>query len=249
MNMNDQQLKVFFCEDDESLGLLLKEFFISKGFLVDLFFDGEAGIEHFPQSRYDLCILDIMMPKKDGFEVAEYIRSVNTEVPIIFLSARDVPTDRLKGFEMGADDYLTKPFSMEELLLRIEAIMRRIHGRKAKAMPFYQLGKYRFDTLNQVLEIEGRATKLTTKESELLNLLCMYANTTLERDHALKVVWHAGKTDVDSDDYKRRSIDVYVTKLRKLLKDDPSITIRNVHGKGYRLVTPISDVEENTRRL
>ncbi|GAD04936.1 transcriptional regulator [Porphyromonas crevioricanis] len=245
----EEQMKIFFCEDDESLGLLLKEFFISKGFDVDLFTDGELGIEGFPKSKYDLCILDIMMPKKDGFEVAEYIRSVNMDIPIVFLSARDVPKDRLKGFQVGADDYLTKPFSMEELLLRIEAIMRRINGRKAKAMPFYQIGKYHFDTLNQTLEIGGKVTKLTTKESELLNLLCMYVNNTLERDFALRTVWHAGKTDIDSDDYKRRSIDVYVTKLRKLLKDDPSITIRNVHGKGYRLVTPINDIEENTRKL
>ncbi|MDO4672743.1 MAG: response regulator transcription factor [Porphyromonadaceae bacterium] len=241
----EDEMKIFFCEDDESLGLLLKEFLETKGYKVDLFFDGEAGIEGFPKSKYDICILDIMMPKKDGFEVAEFIRRDNTDIPIIFLSAKDVTHDRLKGFQIGADDYMTKPFSMEELLLRIEAIMRRINGRKAKSRPYYEFGSFFFDTLNQTLKQGEKIIKLTTKESELLNLLCMYANRTLERDYALDEVWQADKKGAGNDDYKRRSIDVYITKLRKILKSDPSIAIKNVHGKGYRLVTPQGDIPDD----
>lgn len=236
----NERMNIFFCEDDDSVGILLKEFLEAKGFDVDLFTDGDAGINGFSQGTYDLCILDVMMPKADGFEVARYIRQINSDIPIIFLTARNLKEDILEGFKTGGDDYLSKPFSMEELLLRIEAIMRRINGRKTKTVPFYKLGSYLFDTLNQTLEINGKKNQLTTKESELLTLLCMYANETLERNYALKSIW------VDDNYFNARSMDVYVTKLRKLLKDDPSITIKNVHGRGYKLVTPVGgDVTED----
>ena len=228
----DEQLRVFFCEDDENLGMLLREFLQAKGYITDLFADGEAGYKGFVKEKYDLCILDVMMPKKDGFTLAQEVRSLNPEIPIIFLTAKTMKEDILEGFKLGADDYLTKPFSMEELVLRIEAILRRVKGRHAKEVPFYKLGGFVFDTQKQTLAIADKITKLTTKECELLNLLCIHVNEVLERNYALKTIW------VDDNYFNARSMDVYITKLRKLLKDDPNIEIINIHGKGYKLIAP-----------
>lgn len=221
------------CEDDENLGMLLREYLQAKGFLVDLFTDGEAGSRAFPKEKYEVCILDVMMPKKDGFTLAQEIRSVNSEIPIIFLTAKTMKEDVLEGFKIGADDYLTKPFSMEELLLRIEAIRRRVSGKKSKEVDFYVIGKFSFDTQKQTLANGEKVEKLTTKENDLLNLLCATANEVLERNYALKKIW--GVVDY----FNARSMDVYITKLRKLLKDDPDVEIMNIHGKGYKLITPI----------
>ena len=176
-----------------------------------------------------------MMPKKDGFTLAQEIRALNPDIPVIFLTAKTMKEDILEGFKIGADDYLTKPFSMEELLLRIEAILRRVKGKKMKDIPFYRLGNFMFDTQKQTLTIGDKATKLTTKECELLSLLCAHANEILERNYALKTIW------VDDNYFNARSMDVYITKLRKLLKDDPGIEIINIHGKGYKLITPNSE--------
>ncbi|GHV48414.1 transcriptional regulatory protein RprY [Bacteroidia bacterium] len=228
----EEKLRILFCEDDENLGMLLREYLQAKGFVTDLFSDGEAGHKGFVKGKYDLCVLDVMMPKKDGFTLAQEIRSVNPEIPIIFLTAKTMKEDILEGFKIGADDYLTKPFSMEELLLRIEAILRRVRGKKLKDVPFYKIGQLTFDTQKQTLTIGTNVTKLTTKESELLSLLCSHANEILERNYALKTIW------VDDNYFNARSMDVYITKLRKLLKDDPSIEIINIHGKGYKLITP-----------
>ena len=211
----EEKLKIFFCEDDENLGMLLREYLQAKGYVTDLFSDGEAGYKGFTKGKYDLCVLDVMMPKKDGFTLAQEIRSINPDIPIIFLTAKTMKEDILEGFKIGADDYLTKPFSMEELLLRIEAILRRVKGKKMKDIPFYKLGNFLFDTQKQTLAIGDKVTKLTTKECELLSLLCAHANY-----------------------FNARSMDVYITKLRKLLKDDPGIEIINIHGKGYKLITP-----------
>jgi len=225
----EKEYKILLTEDDENLGMLLREYLQAKGFETDLLPDGEEGYKAFMAKKYDLCILDVMMPKKDGFSLAKDIRMVNTDVPIIFLTAKSLKEDIFQGFKIGADDYLTKPFSMEELLFRLEAILRRTKGGNA-AQEFYQLGKYKFDTQKQQL-IEGDATiKLTTKESELLKLLCTNANKVLERNFALKTIW------VDDNYFNARSMDVYITKLRKHLKDEPSVEIINVHGKGYKLV-------------
>ena len=231
----DEQTKIFFCEDDENLGMLLREYLQAKGFATDLFPDGEVGFKGFLKEKYDLCILDVMMPKKDGFTLAQEIRSINPYIPIIFLTAKTMKEDILEGFKLGADDYMTKPFSMEELLLRIEAIMRRVKGKKLKDVPFYKLGNFIFDTQKQTLAIEDRVTKLTTKECELLNLLCLHVNEVLERNYALKTIW------VDDNYFNARSMDVYITKLRKLLKDDPNIEIINIHGKGYKLISPVDE--------
>ncbi len=225
----EKEYKILLTEDDENLGMLLREYLQAKGFKTDLLPDGEEGYKAFMADKYDICILDVMMPKKDGFSLAKDIRMVNTEVPIIFLTAKSLKEDIFEGFKIGADDYLTKPFSMEELLFRIEAILRRTKGGNA-AQEFYQLGKYKFDTQKQQL-LEGDNTiKLTTKESELLKLLCTNANKVLERNFALKTIW------VDDNYFNARSMDVYITKLRKHLKDEPSVEIINVHGKGYKLV-------------
>ena len=231
----DEQMKIFFCEDDENLGMLLREALQAKGYVIDLFSDGEAGFKGFIKETYDLCILDVMMPKKDGFTLAQEIRSMNPEIPIIFLTAKTMKEDILEGFKLGADDYLTKPFSMEELVLRIEAILRRVKGKKMKDVPLYKLGEFTFDTQKQTLVIGDQITKLTTKECELLNLLCSHVNEVLERNYALKTIW------VDDNYFNARSMDVYITKLRKLLKDDPNIEIINIHGKGYKLIAPIED--------
>ena len=173
-----------------------------------------------------------MMPKKDGFALAADIRNINSEVPIIFLTAKSMKEDILQGFKLGADDYLSKPFSMEELLSRIESILRRVKGKKVKDVVVFNIGGFVFDAQKQVLTYDGETKKLTTKESELLRLLASNANSILERNYALKSIWE------DDNYFNARSMDVYITKLRKLLKDDPNVAIINIHGKGYKLITP-----------
>ncbi len=235
----DEKTRILLCEDDQNLGMLLREYLQAKNYQTDLMPDGEAGYKAFMKEKYDICVFDVMMPKKDGFTLAQEIRQVNTEVPILFLSAKTLKNDILEGFRIGADDYITKPFSMEELLLRIEAILRRVKGKKVKEETVFQMGKILFDKQKQQLVINGETVKLTTKESELLSLLCAHANDVLERNHALRTIW-------DEDNYfNARSMDVYITKLRKLLKADPEVEIMNVHGKGYKIIYPNSEKNED----
>ena len=228
----DDKLKILLCEDDENLGMLLREYLQAKGYATELCADGEAGYKAFLKNKFDICVLDVMMPKKDGFTMAQEIRSSNVDVPIIFLTAKTLKEDILEGFKIGADDYITKPFSMEELVFRIEAIMRRTKGKKSKDSTVYHIGQFTFDTQKQLLCIGEEQRKLTTKENELLALLCSHANEILQRDFALKTIW------IDDNYFNARSMDVYITKLRKHLKDDPKIEIINIHGKGYKLITP-----------
>jgi Response regulators consisting of a CheY-like receiver domain and a winged-helix DNA-binding domain len=234
----EEKVKIFMCEDDENLGMLLREYLQAKEFDVDLFPDGEAGAKAFPTKKYDLCILDVMMPKKDGFVLAQEIRALNTEIPIIFLTARNMKEDVLEGFKVGADDYLTKPFSMEELLLRIEAILRRINGKKSKEVTVYHIGQFVFDTQKQTLSDEKESVKLTTKENELLAYLCANMNEILDREFTVNTIW---KPHPDFYQFAARSMDVYITKLRKLLKNDPRVEIMNIHGKGYKLIVPVEN--------
>ena len=228
----EKKVKLLLAEDDENLGSLLKEYLIAKDFDTDLYSDGEAAYEGFMAKKdYDLCVLDIMMPKKDGMSLAKDIRLQNYDVPIIFLTAKNLKEDVLKGFKMGADDYITKPFSMEELIFRIEAILRRTSQEtKSGEQSVFKLGKFTFDPRKQTLSSDESSVKLTTKESELLRLLCNNANSVLERNFALKSIW------IDDNYFNARSMDVYITKLRKHLKDEPSVEIINVHGKGYKLI-------------
>lgn len=234
----EEKVRVLLCEDDENLGMLLREYLQAKGFIVELCPDGEAGYKAFIDSKYDICVLDVMMPKKDGFTLAQEIRSANPDIPVIFLTAKTLKEDILEGFKIGADDYITKPFSMEELVLRIEAILRRVNGKKNKESSIYNLGSFVFDTQKQILSRGSHQTKLTTKENDLLSLLCSHANEILQRDFALKTIW------IDDNYFNARSMDVYITKLRKHLKDDPTIEIINIHGKGYKLIVPqLEDAE------
>ena len=228
----DDNLKILLCEDDENLGMLLREYLAAKGYEAELCADGEIGYKTFLKAKFDICVLDVMMPKKDGFTLAKEIRNSNQDIPIIFLTAKTLKEDILEGFKIGADDYITKPFSMEELVLRIEAILRRTKGKKSKESTVYRIGNFTFDTQKQLLSIGDQQTKLTTKENELLALLCSHANEILQRDFALKTIW------IDDNYFNARSMDVYITKLRKHLKDDPQIEIINIHGKGYKLITP-----------
>ncbi len=234
----DDKLRILLCEDDENLGMLLREYLQAKGYETDLFPDGDQGYKAFLRSKYDICVFDVMMPIKDGFTLAQEVRAANAEIPIIFLTAKTLKEDILEGFKIGADDYITKPFSMEELTLRIEAILRRVRGKKSKECTVYQIGKFTFDTQKQILTFEGVPTKLTTKESELLSLLCAHANEILQRDFALKTIW------IDDNYFNARSMDVYITKLRKHLKPDPAIEIINIHGKGYKLISPDPEQEQ-----
>ena len=227
----EDKLRILLCEDDENLGTLTREYLEDKGFKAELFADGEAGYKAFLKGKYDICLLDVMMPKKDGYQLAQEIRAINSDVPIIFLTAKALKEDILEGFKIGADDYITKPFSMEELVMRIEAILRRVKGKKGK--------EFTFDTQRQVLFTDDKSDNLTTKESELLSLLCAHMNEILERNFALKTIW------IDDNYFNARSMDVYITKLRKKLKDDPTIEIINIHGKGYKLIAPEVNPEEN----
>jgi DNA-binding response OmpR family regulator len=230
--MTEERVKILLCEDDENLGMLLREYLNTKDYDADLQPDGEAGFRAFQREKFDLCVLDVMMPKKDGFTLAKEIRATHSEVPIIFLTAKSMKEDILQGFKLGADDYLSKPFSMEELLYRIESILRRVSGKKLREVTSYQLGEFLFDTQKQVLVRGKEVIRLTTKESELLSLLASNTNDILERNYALKTIW------VDDNYFNARSMDVYITKLRKLLAADPDVAIINIHGKGYKLITP-----------
>lgn len=220
--------KILLVEDDVNLGALVEEYLQSLGYSVKLALNGEEGYRVFISGIFDLCILDVMLPKKDGFTLASEIRSINENVPIIFLTAKGQNEDRINGFKIGCDDYITKPFISEELSLRIEAILKRC-GIKDNKEEKFNIGKYTFDPLNQLLIIKDSAQKLTVKEAALLKLLCTNFNNLLPRDKAQKEVWGS------SDYFIGRSMDVFITKLRKYLSLDPDVSIQNIHGAGFKL--------------
>jgi DNA-binding response OmpR family regulator len=225
-------VRILLAEDDNNLGTLLRNYLSAKNYETDLFVNGSLALEAFPTRSYGLCILDIMMPEMDGLTLAKEIRLTNTGIPIIFLTAKNQKEDIIDGFKSGADDYITKPFSMEELLYRIEAILRRTTSPATnKNNDLYTIGVYSFDPLKQMLVNKDQTIKLTTKESELLELLCRHGNEILERNYALKTIW------IDDNYFNARSMDVYITRLRKYLKKDPSVKILNVHGRGYKLIS------------
>lgn len=229
--MDENNVKILLAEDDENLGALLREYLIAKGLNTDLFVNGELAFNGFKKDKYDLCILDVMMPKMDGFTLAREIRKFNANVPFIFLTAKSLKDDVIEGFTVGADDYMTKPFSMEELLFRIKAILRRANSNNiSDNNKLFTIGDYEFDSQKQILKHSDKEHKLTTKESDLLKLLCSNMNNVLERNFALKTIWQ------EDSYFNARSMDVYITKLRKYLKDDSSIQILNIHGKGYKLI-------------
>ena len=230
--MQDEKVKVLLVEDDTNLGNLLSEYLEAKGYATKLATNGREGFELFTKHKYDICLLDVMMPVKDGFTLAKEIRATDKNIPIVFLTAKSMKEDTIEGFHAGADDYITKPFSMEELLLRMKAILRRVKspGLKDQEQNEFTIGKYRFNYTQQQLEINGKPQKLTTKEADLLKLLCLHSNDVLDRNFALNAIWH------DDNYFNSRSMDVYIAKLRKYLKDDPKVEILNIHGKGFRLL-------------
>jgi len=226
-----KNIRILLAEDDNNLGILLKNYLTAKNYETILSINGNQALEFFRKESFNLCVLDIMMPEMDGLTLGKEIRRVSPDVPIIFLTAKNQKEDIIDGFKSGADDYITKPFSMEELLYRIEAILRRtanisIHQKKKS----YVIGGYSFDPLKQILLYNNEPIKLTTKESELLELLCRHENEILERNFALKTIW------IDDNVFNARSMDVYITRLRKYLNEDSSVKILNVHGRGYKLI-------------
>ncbi|RLC25338.1 MAG: DNA-binding response regulator [Deltaproteobacteria bacterium] len=230
--MEENQINVLLAEDDKNLGSVLTSYLSAKGFPTTLCINGQEAFDMFKKDKFDFCIVDVMMPIKDGFTLAKEIRQIDQKIPILFLTAKSMQEDKLKGFEIGADDYLTKPFSMEELLMRMQAIIRRTTESKVMETnrTFYEIGKFTFDYNRQLLKMSGDEQKLTSKESELLKMLCDNINDVLDRSVALKKIWH------DDSYFNARSMDVYVTKLRKYLKGDSNIELINVHGVGFKLV-------------
>lgn len=240
MKTRKQPPRILLVEDDPNLSTVIKDYLEMLGYESFIAADGEEGYRSFLGKNPDLCILDIMMPKKDGFMLARDIRKVNTQVPIIFLTAKGLKEDRIEGFRSGCDDYITKPFSSEELSLRIEAILRRcamnpVHKLQERN-ELFEIGKFTFDPQNMVLRSGSKERILTRKEASLLRLLCLNKNSLLKREDALLSIW--GRDDY----FIGRSMDVFITKLRKYLKDDPSISIQNIHGTGFKLEVGSPDI-------
>jgi two-component system, OmpR family, response regulator len=230
--MEQDKVKVLLAEDDRNLGNILKSYLEAKGYVAQLFINGQEAMEHFTREKFDFCIVDVMMPVKDGFTLAREIREMDSRIPILFLTAKSLEDDKLKGFQVGGDDYLTKPFSMEELLMRMEAILRRTSAKSPNdiATGNCQIGRFLFDYNHQMLTAEGFEQRLTSKESDLLKLLSEHINQVVDRSYALNKIWQ-------NDSYfNARSMDVYIAKLRKYLKDDPGVELINVHGVGFKLV-------------
>jgi two-component system, OmpR family, response regulator len=231
--MNTTKPKILLVEDDPNLSLVLQDYLEMLNYDITLCRNGKEGLDKFRGGQFHLCILDIMMPVMDGFTLAEEIRKSNDAVPIVFLTAKSLKEDRIKGFKLGCDDYIMKPFSTEELSLRIQAILKRCmaqaNNQVKEEEPVYSIGKYTFDHKNMILRFENKDRVLTRKENALLKLLYENRNQLLTREIALKSVW-------GNDDYFiGRSMDVFIAKLRKYLNDDPSISITNVHGTGFKL--------------
>lgn len=225
-----EQIRVLLVEDDTNLGFVVKDSLSKAGFQVSLAVDGEQGLQIFQESSFDICVLDVMLPQKDGITLAQDIRASNTTVPIIFLTAKSMIEDKVKGFDAGGDDYLTKPFEMRELEMRINAILKRSAAAPHGDRDQFNIGNYVFDSTNLTLTLGEEVQSLTKKEGSILKLLCMHRNELLKREQLLKAVW--GKDDY----FSGRSMDVFISKLRKYLKGDPDVEIANLHGVGFKLL-------------
>lgn len=223
-----KQFKILYTEDDETLAFLTKDNLEQNNYEVVHCCDGKMGLETFKKEHFDICILDIMMPKMDGFELATEIRKIDTDVPIIFLSAKTLKEDRIKGLRLGADDYLVKPFSIEELMLKIEIFLKRSNKSNKIEKSVYEIGKYQFDTKNFILFNDSEKIGLTQREAELLKLFLDHKNLVLKREQILTALW-------GTDDYfMGRSLDVFISRLRKILTNEEGISIENLHGIGFR---------------
>ncbi len=222
--------KILLVEDEKNFGMVLRDYLNMNGFEVTLCENGELGLEAFKNNTFDLCVVDVMMPKKDGFTLAGEIREINKTVPFVFLTARGMREDMIKGYKLGADDYITKPFDSEVLLLKLKAILNRNASENSNEY-LHEIGKFSFNAKLRILKSEkNKEEKLSPKEAALLNLLCQHKNDVLPREKALKQIWN------DDSYFTGRSMDVYIVKLRKYLASDPNLEINNLHGNGYSLV-------------
>jgi two-component system OmpR family response regulator len=230
MTTENTRKRILICEDDSSLGTILKSFLELNDFEVVLERDGRLGLAAFQRGKFDICLLDVMMPNMDGFKLAEEIRDIDHDVPLFFVTAKTMKEDMIQGYRLGADDYITKPFDSEVLLMKIRAVLKRNEeATRESTNAVYEIGRFKFTPKHRELTIDGVPHTLSPKENELLRMLAEYKNDLLQREVALKRIW-------GSDTYfNGRSMDVYIAKLRKLLAQDPSIQIRNQHGEGFRL--------------
>ncbi len=231
--MPEARLKILLAEDDLNLGMLLVDYLGTEGFNVKLCKDGELAIKAFSEDIFDLCLLDVMMPKMDGFSLAKAIRLKDKKIPVIFISAKSLKEDKLKGYGLGADDYITKPFDEEELLWKIKAVIRRSPVKDNVIKAIIPIGKYSFDFNNQSLSIGGKIKRITEKESEILDYLSDHRNHVIKREDLLKEIWG------ENDYFFGRSLDVFITKIRKYLKEDPELRIENVFGVGFIFNVPV----------
>jgi DNA-binding response OmpR family regulator len=231
MNINMGKIRILLVEDDVNLGFLLVDFLESDGFEVKLYKDGESGYKGFQISGFNLCIIDLMLPRMDGFTLAGKIKEADPEIPIIILSARSMKEDKIKGFRIGIDDYITKPFDEEELLYRVKAILSRTKqsNNTGNKKTVFSIGKYEFDLSNQHLSLNNKSHRLTIKESQILGLLCNPINNLVKREEIMIGVWG------ESDYYTGRSLDVFISKLRSYLRNDPAIRITTIPTVGYIL--------------
>ena len=231
--MSEIKLKILLAEDDLNLGVLLVDYLETEGFKVKLCKDGELALKAFRANEYDLCLLDVMMPKMDGFSLAKEIRSTDKKIPLIFITAKSLKEDKLKGYGLGADDYVTKPFDEEELLWKIKAVIRRIPDSKIESKTeIISIGKYIFDFSNQSLSISGKEKRITEKECEILHYLSTHRNKIIKREEMLKKLWG------ENDYFFGRSLDVFISKIRKYLKEDAGLKIENVFGVGFIFNVP-----------
>ncbi|MCD6066499.1 MAG: two-component system response regulator [Bacteroidetes bacterium] len=232
--MSKERLKILLAEDDLNLGVLLVDYLETEGFDVKLCKDGELALKAFESNSFDLCLLDVMMPKLDGFALAETMRAKDKKIPIIFITARSLKEDKLKGYDLGADDYITKPFDEEELLWKIKAVIRRIPENTVEhKTEIITIGNYIFDCTNQSLTIGDKTKRITEKECEILNYLSAHRNKVIKREDLLKDLWG------ENDYFLGRSLDVFITKIRKYLKEDPDLSIENVFGVGFIFNVPM----------
>ena len=222
--------RILLVEDDQSFGAVLKDYLMMNNYEVTLATDGELGLKEFMENEFDIGIFDVMMPKKDGFSLAEDVKRINKNMPIIFLTAKNLREDILKGYQIGADDYITKPFDTELLLYKIKAILQRSAVVEEDEQEHFKISNIEFDSVLRQLKVHDAAYKLSPKENELLKMLCMHRNDFMPRDLALRKIWKK------ENYFTARSMDVYIAKLRKLLKDDEGLEIINVHGEGFRLL-------------
>ena len=222
--------RILLVEDDQSFGAVLKDYLMMNDYDVTLAVDGQLGLKAFMEDEYDLCIFDVMMPKKDGFSLAEDVKKINKNMPIIFLTAKNMKEDILKGYQLGADDYITKPFDTELLLYKIKAILQRSVVIEEEEQEHFEISNIIFDSVLRQLRVNDKEYKLSPKENELLKMLCLHRTDFMPRDLALRKIWKK------ENYFTARSMDVYIAKLRKILKDDDSLEIINVHGEGFRLL-------------